>query len=146
MIGAVVVVLCAAFGVAIVRQHGAFQDYRGVTVREGHMPWDARELDPEACVRFAVDWAMACPGLGTWCENEAPRLVSTCMAAHDRSAYCVAQGDAVGSTEFGYAACTAMREDVEGRHAQRSHKKFCAAGYRAIAAHCQTPAPTPQRR
>ena len=94
-------------------------------------------MEPEACVSFATEWAMACPGLGTWCESEAPRLVMQCMASRDRTLFCTATGDATGSTEFGYDDCARLREDVDGTYAKRSHKKFCGAAFRAVAEHCR---------
>lgn len=138
VIAAIVALMCVAFGYAIVQQQGSFRAYRTATLETVTPPWRTERLEPEACVRFAIDWGMACPGLGTWCESEAPRLVTECMASHDRSAYCQSLGETVGSTEFGYADCTRLRAEVTGKHTQRSHKKFCAAGYRAIAQHCRS--------
>jgi hypothetical protein len=137
VLGAIVAVVCVAFGLAIVRQQRAFAEYRAATLESGPMPWTSTPMTPDDCVRYAVDWAMACPGLGTWCESEAPRVVGNCMAAQDRATYCAELGVAGGSTEFGYAQCTEMRAALEGQYAQRGHKKFCAAGYRAVAEHCR---------
>ena len=129
--------MCVIFGVAIVRQHDAFQRYRAATLEAGPLPWAGEAMEPEACVSFATEWAMACPGLGTWCESEAPRLVMQCMASRDRTLFCTATGDATGSTEFGYDDCARLREDVDGTYAKRSHKKFCGAAFRAVAEHCR---------
>jgi hypothetical protein len=137
VLGGAMAVLCVVFGGAIVKQHRAFTEYRRTTVEETTLPWDAGAVEPDECVRFAVDWAMACPGLGTWCENEAPQLVGRCMASRDRTAYCSALGDAAARTDFGYESCATLREPLDGRHAQKSHKKFCAAAYRAVAQSCK---------
>lgn len=137
VIGGGTSVLCVIFGATIVRQHRAFSEYRRATLESGPMPWETAAMEPAACVGVAVEWAMACPGLGTWCENEAPRLVTNCMASRDRTEYCAEVGDAPARTDFGFDACVQMRETVGGRQAQRSHKKFCAAAYRAVAEACR---------
>jgi hypothetical protein len=137
VLGAIVVAVCVAFGVAIVRQQRDFAEYRAATLEAGPLPWDSTPMTPDACVGFAVDWAMACPGLGTWCESEAPRVVGRCMAAQDRQVFCTEAADTVASTGFGVAECVAMRERIDGQYAQRGHKKFCAAAYRAVAEHCR---------
>lgn len=134
-IAAAVVVLAVVFGVTTLRQQVRYREYREATLASP--PWRREALPPEACVAFAVDWAMACPGLGSWCENEAPRLVTECMQHGDRSAYCDALGDAVASTDFGVTQCEQMRAGVDGRHLQRAHKKFCAGAVRAVAEHCR---------
>lgn len=138
VLGGAVSVLCVVFGVTIVRQQNAFRAYYDATVRDATPRWQIEDTTPEACISLVVDWALACPGLGTWCDAEAPRQVHACMASRDRSAYCRELGDRGGSTDFGVAQCTAMREGVEGRAVLKSHKKFCAAGYRAIADYCKS--------
>jgi hypothetical protein len=137
VLGGAMAVLCVVFGGAIVRQHRAFTEYHRVTVEAATLPWETATMEPDECVRFAVDWAMECPGLGTWCENEAPRLVGRCMASRDRTAYCAALGDAPARTDFGYAECATLRVPLDGRHAQKAHKKFCASAYRAVAQTCK---------
>ncbi len=134
-IAAAIVVLAVVFGTTTLRQQARYREYREATL--ARVPWAAAAIEPEACVTFAVDWAMACPGLGSWCESEAPRLVTQCMQHGERAAYCDALGDAVASTDFGVTQCERMREHVEGRHLQRAHKKFCAAAVRAVAEHCR---------
>lgn len=69
--------------------------------------------------------------------GEAPRLALACLESSSRAAFCEDVGDGVKSTHFGYAECEALREDVEGRHLKRAHKKYCASIYRAVAEHCQ---------
>lgn len=145
-LGALVVLLCVVFGVTVMRQHAQYAEYRAATLEAGPLPWTQRTLSVEECIGWSVDWAMACPGVESWCANEAPRLTRECLASADRREVCEALGDAVASTTFGYAECEAMREAVEGRYAKRSHKKFCAASQRAVAEHCRsggaaTPAP-----
>ena len=95
------------------------------------------ELSIEQCVAFTVDWAMGCPGVESWCSGHAPRLALECLRSADRRPACEALGDEVESTHFGYAECERMREAVEGRYTKRTHKKFCAAAYRAVAEHCR---------
>lgn len=136
-VGAVVVLLCVVFGVTVMRQKAAYQEYRAATLEAGPLPWTQRTMSVEACVQWTVDWAMACPGVESWCANEAPRLTRECMASADRREICERFGDAVASTTFGYAECEALREPVEGRYTKRSHKKFCAASYRAVAEQCR---------
>ncbi|MBK6917265.1 MAG: hypothetical protein IPH07_07690 [Deltaproteobacteria bacterium] len=133
----VVVALSAVFGVTTVRQQRRFRDYREQTLADAVVPWTSAELGPEACVAFGVEWAMGCPGLGTWCENEAPVVVGRCMASRDRSGWCRAKGDALFSTDFGVKDCEQLRASVDGKYAQRAHKKFCAAAQRALAEHCR---------
>lgn len=134
---AVVVLLCVIFGVNVRRQQERYQEYRAATLEAGPLPWTQRTMSVDECVAFTVDWAMACPGVESWCSNEAPRLTRECLASADRSELCDTLGEDVASTHFGYAECEAMRETVEGRYTKRSHKKFCAASYRAVAEHCR---------
>lgn len=136
-VGAAVVLLCVVFGVVVMRQQAEYREYRAATLEAGPLPWTERTMTVEECVGFTVDWAMACPGVESWCANEAPRITRACMESTDRHAVCEAFGDAVASTSFGYAECEAMREPVEGRYTKRNHKKFCAASYRAVAEHCR---------
>lgn len=132
-----VVVLCVIFGVTVVRQKAKFQEYREATLAQGDLPWTQHPMTVEQCVTYTVDWAMACPAVASWCSNEAPRLTRECLGSQDRQEVCAALGDTVASTHFGYAECERMREPVEGRYTKRSHKKFCAASYRAVAEYCR---------
>jgi len=150
-VGALVVTLCVVFGVTVMRQQAQYREYRAATLEAGPLPWTQRTMSVEECVQWTVDWAMACPGVESWCANEAPRLTRECLASTDRRPVCEAFGDAVASTQFGYHECEALREAVDGRYTKRSHKKFCAASYRAVAEHCRqggaasTPGAPPQR-
>lgn len=137
VLGLVVAAVCVAFSVAIVRQQRSFEEYRVATLESGPLPWADTPMTPDECVGFAVDWAMACPGLGTWCESEAPRVVGRCMAAQDRREFCTTNADALASTGYGVQECVTMRERIDGQYAQRGHKKFCAAAYRSVAEHCR---------
>lgn len=142
-VGALVLLLCVVFGVTVMRQQAEYREYRAATLEAGPLPWTERTMSVEECVEFTVEWAMACPGVESWCANEAPRLTGDCMASTDRREVCNALGDAVASTHFGYAECEALREPVEGRYTKRNHKKFCAASYRAVAEHCRHNGATP---
>lgn len=135
--GAVVVLLCVVFGVTVLSQQAKFREYRAATLEAGPLPWTEHTMSTDECVRFTVDWAMGCPGVESWCANEAPRLTRECLESADRREVCEQLGDEVASTHFGYAECEALREPVEGRYTKRNHKKFCAAGYRAVAEHCR---------
>ncbi len=136
-LGALVVILCAVFGVTVLRQQAEFREYRAATLESGPLPWTERLMTPDECVQFSVDWAMGCPGIESWCANESPRLTRLCLESADRSEVCEALGDVVASTHFGYAECEALREPIEGRYTKRNHKKFCASSYRAVAEHCR---------
>jgi hypothetical protein len=136
-LGALVVLLCVVFGVTVMRQHAEYAEYRKATLESGPLPWTQRTMSVEECVGWSLDWAMACPGVESWCANEAPRLTRECMASADRREVCEQLGDAVASTTFGYAECEVLRESVEGRYTKRNHKKFCAGSYRAVAEHCR---------
>ncbi|MCA9712419.1 MAG: hypothetical protein KDK70_41675 [Myxococcales bacterium] len=140
----VVVVLCVVFGVTVMQQKARYQEYRAATLEQGPLPWAEAPMSIEQCVAYTVDWAMACPGVESWCANEAPRLTRECLASQDRDAACGALGDTVASTHFGYAECERMREAVEGRYTKRNHKKFCAASYRAVAEFCRQGGAAPQ--
>jgi len=136
-IGAAMVVLTALFGWRTLQQRAQYRQYKAQTVDEAQLPWTKGEVDVDVCVSWTTAWGMACTGMESWCLNETPRLTLSCLASSDRSAYCDEVGDAIGSTHFGYEACEALREDVEGRHLQRAHKKYCASVYRAVAEHCR---------
>lgn len=137
--------LSVVFGVTVMRQKAQYQEYRAATLEQGPLPWTLAPMSVEQCVEFTVDWAMACPGVESWCFNEAPQLTRACLGSRDRTEVCTALGDTVASTHFGYAECEQLREPVEGRYAKRSHKKFCAASYRAVAEFCRqgSAAPAP---
>lgn len=135
-VGALVVLLCVTFGVMVMRQQAEYREYRAATLESGPLPWTLRTMSVEECVAFTVDWAMACPGVESWCANEAPRLTRQCLESADRREVCERLGDTVASTHFGYAECEALREGVDGRHTKRSHKKLCASAHRAVAEHC----------
>lgn len=137
IIGGIVLALCVVFGVTTVRSRSQYQDYKARTIDAGPPPWDAQHFAVADCVRYSIDWGMECPGVASWCGNEAPVLTRRCLDSQDRSDYCTGQGDAVASTQFGYAECEQLRESVEGKYAKRSHKKFCAASYRAVASMCR---------
>lgn len=129
--------LCVVFGVTIVQQQNAYRAYYDATVVRATPRWSTEEVAPLGCVALSVDWALQCPGLGTWCDAQAPRQVATCMSSRDRSGYCNELAGRGGSTDFGVDECTTMREGVEGRSVLRSHKKFCASGFRAVAEYCR---------
>ena len=137
MIGGVIVLLCIAFGLAAMRQKSQFEEYRTAKLDEQTMPWADKEQSVDQCVAYTVDWAMGCPGVESWCSAHAPRLTLECLESSDRAQYCETLGDDANSTHFGYSECEAMRESVEGKYAKRSHKKFCAASYRAVAEFCR---------
>lgn len=136
-VGALVVVLSVVFGVTVMRQQARYKEYRAATLEADPLPWTQRTMSVEECVQFTVDWAMACPGVESWCANEAPRLTRQCLGSADRQQVCTSLGQDVASTHFGYAECEALREPIEGRYTKRGHKKFCAASYRAVAEHCR---------
>lgn len=136
-VGGLLVLLCVVFGVTVIRQKAQFEEYRAATLDDRTMPWEERELSIEECVAFTAEWAMGCPGVESWCSSHAPRLTLECLRSADRAPACEALGDEVESTHFGYAECERMRESVEGRYTKRSHKKYCAAAYRAVAEHCR---------
>jgi hypothetical protein len=134
---AVLVLLSVVFGVTTLRSRGAFETYKTATLTEATPLWEREVLSVDACVEHTVEWAMGCPGLESWCANEAPRLTRRCLERGSRDEYCAAVGEATASTRFGYHECEALREPVEGKYAKRSHKKFCAAAYRAVAEVCR---------
>lgn len=137
IIGGLVVALCVAFGVTVLRQKARFEAYRAATLDDKTMPWEQAELSIDECVAFTVDWAMGCTGVESWCSGHAPRLTLECLRSADRTQACTALGDLAGDTHFGYAECERLRESVDGRYAKRNHKKFCAASYRAVAELCR---------
>jgi hypothetical protein len=136
-IGVVLVLLSVIFGASTLRSRAAFDAYKRATLTDATPIWEREALTVDACVEHTVVWAMACPGLESWCANEAPQLTRRCLEREDRDAYCATVGDAIASTSFGYHQCAALREEVDGKYAKRSHKKFCAAGYRAVAELCR---------
>jgi hypothetical protein len=136
-IGLILVIVSAIFGASFLHNRAAFDDYEKQTLAETTPIWEREILSVEACVEHTVDWAMACPGLESWCANEAPQLTRRCLERTSREAYCASVGDAIASTKFGYHECAALRERIDGKYAKRSHKKFCAAAYRAVATLCR---------
>ncbi len=136
-IGAVLVALSALFGWRTLQQRAHYREYRAQTADETDLPWTREAVDVDTCVEWTTRWGMECTGMESWCLGETPRLTLECLASSDRSAYCQDAGDAVKSTHFGYEACEALREGVQGRHLKRAHKKYCAAVYRAVAEHCR---------
>lgn len=149
VIGAATLVLTAVFGVSVLRNRASYRAYRAETLENAAvpLPWTSEDVSVEGCIAFAVEWGMACPGLESWCANEAPQVARRCFESRDRSRYCREVGSAIASTSFGFHECKALRASVTGTHAQRSHKKFCAAAYRTLAAVCmedaRDPAPVP---
>ena len=137
LLGVVVVLLSVVFGGSILRNRAAFDRYKAATLVDVTPVWQHEVLEVHACVDHTVQWAMQCPGLESWCANEAPQLTRLCLEQGDRSEYCDSVRELAASTRFGYHECDALREDVEGKYAKRSHKKFCAAAYRAVAEHCR---------
>ena len=135
-IGSVVLLLCVAFGVTTVRSRDEYRRYKESTLEAGPLPWTLHNYSVQQCVEFSTDWAMECPGVESWCANEAPNLTRQCLASQDRRAYCEDQGDAIASTRFGYKECETLRESVQGRYTKRAHKKHCAASFRAVASWC----------
>lgn len=137
IVGGVVLALCLAFGVTVLRQKARFEEYRASTLDGRTMPWEAGKLSVEECVGFTVDWAMGCPGVESWCSAHAPRLTLQCLGSVNRDQACAELGDKVADTHYGYAECESLRESVDGRYTKRNHKKFCAASYRAVAQFCR---------
>lgn len=133
ILAAIVVVLTLVFGISIVRQRRMYRAYVERTLE--HRPPAGRSI--ERCVTDTVDWAMACPGVESWCANEAPRVARECFAPDELATYCRAQGEKVAQTAFGVGECATARETVEGKYAQRAHKKYCASIYRALAEACR---------
>jgi len=136
-IGVALVALSALFGWRTLQQRAQYREYKEQTIDEADLPWAKGEVDVDTCVSWTTTWGMECTGMESWCLNETPRLTLACLESSDRSAFCAEAGDAVKSTHFGYDACEALREGVEGRHLKRAHKKYCAAVYRAVAEHCR---------
>jgi hypothetical protein len=135
-IGSVVLLLCVAFGVTTLRSRDQYRRYKESTLESGPLPWTQQEFSVQQCVEYSTDWAMECPGVESWCSNEAPHLTRQCLASQDRRSYCEEQGDATASTSFGYKECEQLRESVQGRYTKRAHKKHCAASFRAVASWC----------
>lgn len=134
---AAMVLLSVVFGWRTLQQRNEYDAYKRQTVDEAALPWTQGPVDVDACVSWTTRWGMECAGMEAWCLGEAPRLTMACMDSADRTAFCEEAGDDVKSTHFGYAECEDLREDVEGRHLKRAHKKYCAAVYRAVAEHCR---------
>lgn len=136
-IGVAMVALSVLFGWRTLQQRAQYREYKAQTVNEEDLPWTGAEVGVDTCVEWSVEWGMACTGMESWCMGEAPRLALACLRSSDRTAFCDDAGEGIKSTHFGYAQCEALREDVEGRHLKRAHKKYCASIYRAVAEHCQ---------
>jgi len=138
VIAAALAMLTVVFGTSVLRNRAVFVEYRDATIdnEARPLPWKIEAVAPARCVELAVDWAMKCPGMETWCSNEAPQVALDCMASSDRKDYCQELGEDFRDTHFGVDACLKLRESIEGTHAKRHHKVFCAAAYRAVAAHC----------
>ena len=137
VIALLLVGLSVVFGVTTIRSHTAFREYKERTLQQQPPPWTQRSMSVPQCVQFTIDWAMDCPSMESWCGNEAPRLTAACLASADRTDYCQEVGDTVASTRFGVHECEALRQDITAKYAKRSHKKYCAAAYRAVAEHCR---------
>jgi hypothetical protein len=141
-IGAIVILLTVVFGASISSSRAAFDAYKSSTLIESTPIWEREVLSVEACVEHTVEWGVHCPGLESWCTNEAPQLTLRCLERDDRAEYCRDVGGDIASTRFGYRECEALRERVDGKYAKRHHKKYCAAAQRAVAEHCRTVAQT----
>ncbi len=139
VIALVIVALTIPFGFAIHHNHSVFSEYRRATLEDPSKPppWEAGELTIEECVTSAIDWALECPGVQSWCEAEVPVVMSMCLKSASREAECAEIGDAHMTTRFGYDECLERREDVEGTYRARAHKKYCALAYRAVAGQCR---------
>lgn len=122
-------------GVTTLRSSRQFSQYRAATLEVA--PWVSGPVDVPDCIGFAVAWGAECPGIQSWCEAEVGQVAARCLASADRRAWCQTAGDAILTTGFGFEDCEARRADVEGTHARRWHKKYCAKGWRAVADHCR---------
>lgn len=143
IIGGVVAVLAGVFGYMTLKHRNDYREYRERTIESGALPWDTQPFSVAECVEHATDWGLACPGLESWCLGDAPRVTLMCLQSAERTHECAAFGEDVRTNHFGYEACEALREDVQGRYKKRGHKKYCAANYRAVAEYCQQKAEAP---
>lgn len=133
ILGILVALFTLVFGVSIDRQRRMYREYVEQT-RSVRAP-GGRSI--ETCITDTVDWAMGCPGVEIWCANEAPQVARECFAPDALAAYCHVQGDRVAQTAFGVDECATARASVEGKYAQRAHKKYCASIFRALAEACR---------
>lgn len=135
VLGGAALLLTVVFGAMLMRHRASYRAYVDRTLAPSQHP--PRGVSVPDCVAYAVDWAMHCPGIESWCANEAPQVARACFAATDLAAYCKTQSDAFATTSFGVEACTEARASLDGTYARRSHKKFCASVYRSLAERCQ---------
>jgi len=135
VLGAIVIGLALVFGGSVWRGRAVFRAYVERTLKAPAHPPKGRSI--AECVEYAVGWGMACPAMETWCANEAPRVAAACFAAGELDTACEGFGDQVFQTGFGVEACQGLRAEVAGKYAKRSHKKYCASSYRALAELCR---------
>lgn len=88
-----------------------------------------KRLSVEGCVDATVTWASRCQAMKSLCDATGPEMMTRCLAANDRTAYCARLGRTGADTHFGFKECKA-------RHVNRKTKSACADAYRAIATYC----------
>jgi hypothetical protein len=142
IIGVTLMLLMVVFGRATSKGYDEFTAYHEATLEDPDNPprWETEALDVSGCVDESLAWVEACPGVSSWCETTLSDVMGQCLDSQDRTAYCEAVGDAVGSTRFGFEECSARYDQIEGRFTRRYAKKHCALIYRVIAGYCAPPA------
>ena len=89
-----------------------------------------RGLDAQGCIGAVLAWRKRCAVTKSLCDAFAPRVMRSCLAARDRSAYCRTLTKLPGTTHFGYRDC-------QRRGVTRKTKKACAAAFRMLHIHCR---------
>jgi hypothetical protein len=95
------------------------------------LPWTVDRRDtPEECVDHTLTWARECRGIKTMCDMYVEQMMSLCLQARDRTAFCQRVGSRTATAEFGVPECRARGVR---RHVDR---EACSTAYRTIDGHC----------
>jgi hypothetical protein len=129
------IILAIVLGTMLFMNYSRFLGYVDDTLDDDEQtfPWEEVEHYPvEACVDSALDWAEACVGIKTLCDEYVTRYMNMCLGSESRVDYCNEfTVEDTGTTGFGAEECSA-------RGVQR-HVDYeaCSKAYRAIASYCE---------
>jgi hypothetical protein len=138
ILGGAILLLCAVFGWRTVDARNDFDDYRQSTLVDGaaELPWQDAEMGVEACIDYALEWALECPAMDTWCHNYLPEVLAKCLDSQSREIFCQEGTTQSFGTSYGYAQCEERVSRVEEKYRKRTTKKLCVRAKKAVLAYC----------
>jgi hypothetical protein len=101
-----------------------------------HMDEVGADASVEECVTEVLQWYRSCEGIVELCSHAVPKMMTHCLKAQDRDAYCDGLDLASAKAQWVYEKCADHdgEDQCAGKH---KRKCACANAFRAVDSFCR---------